>query len=196
MKSTQTLPPNHTSYYEVLGLPNDCTLKDIKLAYHKLLLTHHPDKQNQKNLSNDDNEKKANFSYSVQYIKDAYRTLSNEKERQNYDVLLHNHFIKLGLNSNNVHINGIDRIDLSKFEIIEKNSNSNSNSNNSDDDNNDNQIFFIHPCPRCSFNDGFILTEDDLEKGMIDNSTDSDHQILVQCASCSLWLCVTYSITN
>lgn len=188
MESTYILPPNHVSYYEILGLANDCTPKDVKLAYHKLLLIHHPDKQNQKN-SNDDNEdkRKGNSQHSIQYIQDAYRILSNEKERLKYDLLLHNHFIKLGLNSNNVHINGIDRIDLSEFEIIEESLN----------DDNDTQIKFIHSCPRCSFKDGFILTEDDLEKGMIDDdSTDSDHQILIQCASCSLWLCITYSITN
>lgn len=185
--NSQILPPNHVSYYEILGVPKESTLKEVKTAYHSLLLNNHPDKQTQLNL------KLGQQRHQIQHIQDAYKTLSDEKKRKEYDIALHHHFIKLGLNSTNTSINidGIDRIDLSEFEVVE------------DREDEGEEELFIHACPRCTFEDGFVLSESDLEQGTqkihndndYNNEKETDYQLLVQCASCSLWICVTYSIS-
>jgi diphthamide biosynthesis protein 4 len=187
------LQNNHVSYYEVLGVNKDCTKQDVKLAYHKLLLTHHPDKKQQSQTEN----KTINKTYTIQTIQTAYKTISNDILRNNYDEALHNYYIKLGLvdgigsRSNGVNVEGIDKIDLSAFKVI--------------DDTIDNQApKFVHSCPRCTFENGFVITDEDLEQGMQDHEHDnyythdheSNYQLLIQCASCSLWLCVMYSVSE
>lgn len=175
------LPRNHISYYEVLDITKDSTTQDIKSAYHKLLLSHHPDKIKQRERF--DEEGSQILRHNIQNIQLAYKTLVDPIKRKQYDLDIHSHFIKLGLvnntNTNNLDVDGIDRIDLSEFD------------QESDDDGN---ICFVHSCPRCMIADGFILSEDDLEEGAHNTDT-TDYQLLVQCGSCSLWLCITYSMT-
>lgn len=182
------LPANHTSYYQVLNIPKTSTPQDVKNAYHKYLLTYHPDKQQQKD-QNQSQSRITSPSYSISEVQNAYKTLINAVTRSEYDLLLHSHFIKLGLvgdsNANGIDLNGIDHVDLSEFTETDE--------------------YFVHSCPRCKFDSGFVITDDDLENGMNEtthNDEDEDgdedavnYQLLIQCASCSLWLCVTYSIT-
>ena len=59
------------SYYEELGLKEDCTQQDIKKSYRKLAVKHHPDKGG-------DSEKFKN-------ICKAYEILSDENKRDLYD---------------------------------------------------------------------------------------------------------------
>ncbi|KAG0679894.1 Diphthamide biosynthesis protein 4 [Pichia californica] len=195
-----TLPINHISFYDVLGLTKDCTTKDVKSAYHRLLLKHHPDKK----IQQKNNNKMINTNpNSIQYLQKAYKTLSVNEEREKYDLNLHNHFIKLGLNTSgsgsNINIDGIDRIDLSEFDIINTEP---STQNYEKEEEDDDEELFVHICPRCCFEDGFVLSGSDLAQGTQDQIDDNihqdsntDYQILLQCASCSLWLCVTYSIS-
>lgn len=191
-----SLPLNHISYYEVLGVPQDCSTKDVKSAYHRLLLTHHPDKKVQR----EDTTILPN-RHSIQLIQDAYRTLSDTQQRKDYDAAIHTHFIKLGLTASSastVNIDGMDRIDLSEFEVTESQPEKGGVGTAGDSEL---EEVFVHACPRCHFEDGFVLSETDLEQGTHEqeqnrlNSTDVDYQLLLQCASCSLWLCVTYSIS-
>lgn len=65
----------NTDYYSVLGVNKDANTEEIKKAYRKLALKHHPDK----NGGNKESEEK------FKQINDAYATLSNEKKRQEYD---------------------------------------------------------------------------------------------------------------
>mmetsp|Transcript_33392 Transcript_33392/g.50349 ORF Transcript_33392/g.50349 Transcript_33392/m.50349 type:complete len:411 (-) Transcript_33392:31-1263(-) len=66
-----------TGLYSTLGLSKDCTDKDIKKAYRKLALKHHPDKVPSKDR--DKAEKK------FKQIARAYEILSDDEKRKLYD---------------------------------------------------------------------------------------------------------------
>ena len=61
------------SYYEELGVSKDATQEDIKKAYRRLSLKHHPDKP----TGNEEKFKKIN---------EAFQTLGDEKKRSEYDI--------------------------------------------------------------------------------------------------------------
>ncbi|ONH77785.1 Diphthamide biosynthesis protein 4 [Pichia kudriavzevii] len=139
-----TLHANHVSFYEILGVSKDAERDSIKTAYHRLLLTNHPDKSNPN----------AN-TYSIPVIQQAYRTLINDDERIAYDKQLHDYYIKLGLvDSMGIDTDGIDHFDLSEFvEDGER---------------------FVHDCPRCQCHEGFQVGEQDLENGVFENNKDNE----------------------
>ena len=58
-------------YYKILNVPNNATIPEIKKAYYKLALTHHPDKG-----GDADQFKK---------ITEAFEVLSNENKKKLYD---------------------------------------------------------------------------------------------------------------
>ena len=60
------------TYYELLGVTEKATAAEIKRAYRKLASQHHPDKGGDKN--------------KFQEIEQAYRVLSDESKRQQYDM--------------------------------------------------------------------------------------------------------------
>jgi curved DNA-binding protein len=62
------------TYYDILGVENKATADEIKRAYRKLASQHHPDKGGDKN--------------KFQEIEQAYRTLSDDSKRQQYDMEL------------------------------------------------------------------------------------------------------------
>ena len=62
-------------YYEILGVPKNATLDEIKRAYRELALKYHPDR----NKSKDAEEK-------FKEINEAYAVLSDEEKRRNYDA--------------------------------------------------------------------------------------------------------------
>ncbi|XP_022160547.1 chaperone protein dnaJ 49-like isoform X2 [Myzus persicae] len=61
------------NYYDVLGVPRDANPKQIKDAYYKLAMKHHPDKN------------KGILTKQFRDIKEAYDVLSNESSRTNYN---------------------------------------------------------------------------------------------------------------
>ncbi|CAE6532424.1 unnamed protein product [Rhizoctonia solani] len=65
-----------TSYYELLGVEEDATTDEIKKAFRKLALIHHPDK-------NHDNIEEATKKFAQ--LQQAYEVLSDEQERAWYD---------------------------------------------------------------------------------------------------------------
>lgn len=65
-------------YYQVLGLSENTSPEDIKKAYRKLAVKHHPDK----NLSN---SKEAEVKFKE--ISEAYYVLSDDKRRAQYDQM-------------------------------------------------------------------------------------------------------------
>lgn len=66
-------------YYEVLGIKRDATQTEIKAAYRKKALQHHPDK-NQEDPAAEDKFKEA---------AEAYEILGNEQKKARYDQYGH-----------------------------------------------------------------------------------------------------------
>ena len=62
-------------FYKILGVEKDATENDIKKAYRKLAIVHHPDK-------NPDDE---NAAGRFKEIGEAYETLSDSEKRARYD---------------------------------------------------------------------------------------------------------------
>ncbi len=65
---------NKKDYYEVLGLQKSATDAEIKKAYRKLAMAHHPDKDNSEGA-----EKR------FREINEAYEVLSDSAKRKKYD---------------------------------------------------------------------------------------------------------------
>ncbi|KJA28587.1 hypothetical protein HYPSUDRAFT_129372, partial [Hypholoma sublateritium FD-334 SS-4] len=66
-------------FYQLLSVPRDASLAEIKSAYHRALLKSHPDKRN---ASNSDNH------VDIALIKEAYTTLSNDEDRAAHNAHL------------------------------------------------------------------------------------------------------------
>jgi len=66
-------------YYETLGVPKNATEDDIKKAYRKLAMKHHPDR----NQGTGDDAKKAEEKFKE--AKEAYEMLSDAQKRAAYD---------------------------------------------------------------------------------------------------------------
>jgi molecular chaperone DnaJ len=62
-------------YYKILGVSSAASLQDIKKSYRRLALKHHPDKNQGNKIS------EAKFKE----IHEAYKVLSDEKKRQDYN---------------------------------------------------------------------------------------------------------------
>lgn len=78
-------------YYEVLGVPKNATDAEIKKAYRKLALEHHPDRT-QGDKASEEKFKEINGAYSV---------LSNQDKRSQYDMYGHN-FERAGANNEDI----------------------------------------------------------------------------------------------
>ncbi|KAL7419346.1 Molecular chaperone (DnaJ superfamily) [Cryptotrichosporon argae] len=70
---------NNTEYYKVLGIGRDANETEIKKAYRKLAIAHHPDKN--------PGEKRAAAEEKFKKIAEAYEVLSDPKKRELYDQL-------------------------------------------------------------------------------------------------------------
>ncbi len=68
-------------YYEVLGVAKNATEEDIKKAYRKLAMKHHPDR------NQGDDAKKSEEKFKE--AKEAYEMLSDEQKRAAYDQYGH-----------------------------------------------------------------------------------------------------------
>jgi len=68
-------------YYEVLGVPKNATEDDIKKAYRKLAMKHHPDR------NQGDGAKKSEEKFKE--VKEAYEMLSDSAKRAAYDQYGH-----------------------------------------------------------------------------------------------------------
>lgn len=75
------MAPNFNSedYYEVLDVSKNATQIEIKKAYRKLALKHHPDKQ-----TTEEGRQQSNVVFSK--ISNAYEILSDSQKRQEYDM--------------------------------------------------------------------------------------------------------------
>jgi DnaJ-class molecular chaperone len=64
--------------YEILGVNNHATKKDIRKAYHKLIFKYHPDRNHDDKMYCEDYVKKINLAYEILY---------DDKKRKEYDEL-------------------------------------------------------------------------------------------------------------
>jgi len=67
---------NSNDYYQILGVSPNASFEEIKRAYRKLSLTHHPDKTN-------NNEEMTN---KFKKINEAYEIIGDEIKRREYDM--------------------------------------------------------------------------------------------------------------
>lgn len=67
-------------YYKVLGIPKDATVDDIKKAYRKRALLHHPDRH-----SSAPEDTKREQEKKFKELGEAYNILSDPKKRMRYD---------------------------------------------------------------------------------------------------------------
>ena len=70
-------------YYDILGVPKNATEEDIKKAYRKLAMKHHPDR----NQGEGDDAKKSEEKFKE--AKEAYEMLSDGQKRAAYDQYGH-----------------------------------------------------------------------------------------------------------
>jgi DnaJ family protein B protein 11 len=95
-------------YYKVLGVEENATADEIKKAYRKLSLKHHPDRnQNDEEASN-----------KTQDINEAYETLGDEIKRKDFDMTRNNPFANIihNMQSNNFsNDNAMDELFSSLF---------------------------------------------------------------------------------
>ena len=66
-------------YYQILNVSQDASAEDIKKAFRRLALLHHPDR-------NPENIKSAEVKFKE--INEAYEILSDEHRRWQYDMLI------------------------------------------------------------------------------------------------------------
>lgn len=167
------------TYYEILSIPFDSSrplsAQEIKQAYRRALLTHHPDKTSgyhtdvQKNPSTGSSH---DLKPTVDEITLAYRTLSSPSQRASYDreLLLLRSSEKTQGSQQSFHT-GLEIIDLDDLAYSEV----------------DNHWF--RPC-RCGLDKGYMVTEQELE------AHEKDGEIVVGCCGCSLWIKVVYGVMD
>ena len=71
MFNQSTNKPDNNKFYKILGVSKDATSSEIKKAYRKLAVIHHPDK--------------GGSEEKFKEITKAFETLSDESKRKNYD---------------------------------------------------------------------------------------------------------------
>ncbi|KAL1976640.1 hypothetical protein VTN31DRAFT_2922 [Thermomyces dupontii] len=167
------------NYYEVLNIPfldsAPLSTQQIKAAYHKALLRHHPDKASN---TRSPASKATKPAYSVDDITNAYKTLIDPVKRAEYDRTLRlrrDHLVDKGqLRGADVFRTGLEVVDLEDLQE-------------SDSPNEEGQTYWYREC-RCGDEKGFMVTEEELEK-------ESAHgEIVVGCRGCSLWMKVLFAV--
>jgi diphthamide biosynthesis protein 4 len=159
---------NSHNLYEILGLTFSAssppTPSDIKAAYHRALLSNHPDKFPSTPTA------PILSTLTVDAIKSAYGTLSNPTTRTLYDRTL---LTSISHKSSSIPdaLTGEECVDLDDMTY------------------DDSTASYFRAC-RCGEARGHEVSEDDLEA----EAASGAREVLVQCAGCTLWLRVEFSM--
>lgn len=164
------------TYYDVLGLIRspDLSANELKQAYHRTLLLHHPDKSRER--------PQAAQSPSIDEITQAYTYLSNPATRESYDRELSKSRLLGDNGAVRASHAGIESFDLDDLKhSVSK----------------DGTDMWSREC-RCGNEIGYRLTDGDLESASAHLSSNDDQQvseISVPCQGCSLKIRVTFIVT-
>lgn len=166
-----TAKVSQPTYYQILQLRQSDQPFDpveVKFAYRRALLLHHPDKRDLTPANNSESiHQTSDHAYSIDQIAQAYKTLSSAIDKADYDNLL----ARSSRSSNtasqiNLHA-GVESLDLEEFAYLEETSS------------------WYYGC-RCGDQRGYVLNESDLEE-----NADSG-EIFVCCNGCSLSIRVLF----
>lgn len=177
-----TKTTSFVDYYQILNLPfgpsTSLTKQQLKLAYHKALLRHHPDKAS--SIASDTTLRTSSSSsstssetFTIDEITTAYKTLTNPTLRADYDRILRLDRVKGAERekTGDVFHTGLEVVDLEDLGCDESGD----------------EIVWFRGC-RCGDERGFLVSEDELEKEV-------EHgEIVVGCRGCSLWLKVLFAV--
>lgn len=192
--------PIEHDFYEILGLPFTSAAlskQQIKVAYHKALLRHHPDKagaafaaKSSPTSSRNENEARISTSrtYTVDEITAAYKTLSDPYLRVEYDRSLRLQRLRGGVggdrdggnNGGDVFHTGLEVVDLDDLNYEDGEGEEGKEEEEAG-------AFWYRGC-RCGDERGFLVTERDLEREA------ERGEIVIGCRGCSLWMKVLFAV--
>lgn len=159
-------------YYRLLGLPSSPNTVlsgvELKAAYRRALLQHHPDKADKLSPKNQRAGKPPTIT--VDEIALAYKTLSDPELKAEYDRLLRTASLTgddSKLAGASLHT-GLETVDLDDLSFDSE------------------REVWKRSC-RCGDENGFQVSEADLERNV------EDGEVFVGCTGCSLWLRVLFS---
>ncbi|QGA20344.1 hypothetical protein EYB26_008046 [Talaromyces marneffei] len=184
MSSPSPITDTNKDYYSILNIPSTdsssgklpiISRQQLKNAYHKALLKHHPDKSSPSPSPAPASREQSN-TYTVDDITNAYKVLFDPVLRAEYDRRLILQRKKVVEKSEDVSFHtGLEIVDLE--DLIEQ------------DDEATGSSSWYRGC-RCGDKKGFIVTEDELE-------AEAQHgEILVGCRGCSLWIKVLFAVED
>lgn len=173
-------------HYTILSLPfttsSPISKQQLKLAYHRALLRHHPDKtasakdQGASTEPIPEHNGDGQPTYSIDEITAAYKTLSDPSLRAEYNQSLRLDRLKTVEREKTgaVFHTGLEVVDLEDLAFEEKDSG---------------ECFWYRAC-RCGDERGFTVTEEDLER-------EAEHgEIVIGCRGCSLWMKILFAVED
>lgn len=186
--------PRH-DYYHILNLPFTTppaalSKQQLKIAYHKALLKHHPDKAisvaatparthdtKTAYCSSPDRNADTSPTFTIDEITAAYKTLSDPALRAEYDRVLRLERVTAGKGDKGAEAafhTGLEVVDLEDLVCEEMGDG-------------EGLLCWYRGC-RCGDERGFMVTEKDLEK-------EAEHgEVVIGCRGCSLWMKILFAM--
>ena len=190
-KPTTRKQPNYYTTLSLSARKHDPTLTpaEVKAAYKRALLQHHPDKKASTPPSSNPNTK--TNPITIDTIALAYKILSSPSLKSEYDSHLQQASRSRNNKPNNLNSDsedeeesdiifrtGLETVDLDDLEFVEE-------SDSSPDE--EGEETWTRAC-RCGDDGGFVVSEKELEANA------EDGEVIVGCRGCSLWLRVLFGV--